>query len=154
MEEKIIKKVRELMRKYHTNDPFKLAQYLGIQVFIVELDEKCAGQYMYVAHWKCILLNASITDEDFLRIVMAHELGHALFHWKTNCSFKAQHTLLKTSRYELEANLFAAYLLVTDDMIEEYENCTYEQFSKATGIREELLRIRIKSYAQALNGKK
>lgn len=74
---------------------------------------------------------------------MAHELGHAVLHPKENCAFMSRHTLLLTSKIERQANLFAAYLLITDDMIEEYREYTREQLCAGTGLPIELIELRL-----------
>ena len=78
-------------------------------------------------------------------VVAAHELGHALLHRKENCAFIKNKTLLLTSGIEREANLFAAHLLITDDMIENYVGHTQEQFCACTGYPKELIELRLKS---------
>ena len=74
---------------------------------------------------------------------MAHELGHAVLHPKENCAFMSRHTLLLTSKIERQANLFAAYLLITDDLLLEYKSFTKEQFCSGTGYPIELLKLRL-----------
>ncbi len=79
---------------------------------------------------------------------MAHELGHAILHVKENCAFMSSKTLLLTSKIERQANLFAAHLLIPDDMVKEFAGYTHEQFCRCTGFPEELLELRLKDYAQ------
>ena len=52
-------------------------------------------------------------------------------------------TLLLTSRIEKQANIFAAYLLIDDDMLEEFSGYTEEQFCNCTGFPSELLDLRL-----------
>ena len=75
---------------------------------------------------------------------MAHELGHALLDRKANCYFIRNKTLLLNSRIERRANLFAAHLLITDDMLEEYSRCTKDQFCACTGYPKEVIELRLK----------
>ena len=92
-----------------------------------------------------ILINEDIPpDSTFFEIVIAHELGHAVFHRKENCAFIKNRTLLLTSGIEREANIFAAHLLITDDMLQEYAGFTQEQFCQCTGYPKELLELRLK----------
>ena len=76
---------------------------------------------------------------------MAHELGHAILHVKENCAFMSNKTLLLTSKIERQANLFAANLLITDNMLQEYAGYTQEQFCNSTGYPMELLELRLKN---------
>ena len=75
MKERIRSKIRFLTKKYNTNDPLVLAQCLNIKVFFVPLG-KIAGFYKYMKHNRCIYINSCISDAAFLRVVIAHELGH------------------------------------------------------------------------------
>ena len=78
------------------------------------------------------------------RVVVAHELGHALLHRKENCAFLKNKTLLLTSGIEREANLFAASLLISDEMLQDYTVYTQDQFCQCTGYPKELLELRLK----------
>ena len=66
-------------------------------------------------------------EENEMRLVMAHELGHAIMHRKVNCYFIRNQTLLLNSKREIEANTFAMNLLLTDDMLYEYKDYTINQ---------------------------
>lgn len=142
LNDRIRKKVTYLINKFGTNDPLELARYLNIKVFFMPLG-KIAGFYKYMKHNRCIYINSDIDDNAFLRVVAAHELGHAVFHMKENCTFMGAHTLLLTSRVERQANLFAARLLITEDLLHEYDGFTKEQFCDCTGYPQELLDLRL-----------
>jgi Zn-dependent peptidase ImmA (M78 family) len=139
---KIEKLIKFYERKYRTRDPFEIARCLRIKVFYVPLGN-IAGYYKYMKHNRCIYMNSEIEDETFRRVVMAHELGHAVLHMKDNCTFMKGYTLLLTSKVEKQANLFAAHLLITDEMLHEFENFTWEQFCDCTGFPEQLLKLRL-----------
>jgi Zn-dependent peptidase ImmA (M78 family) len=138
---RITRLIKYYTKLYGTNDPFKIAKNLNIEIFFVRLG-KIAGYYKYLKHHKCIYINSDL-DEDFAKVVMAHELGHAILHWKENCTFMSRHTLLLTSNIEKQANTFAAHLLITDDMLQEYAGYTKDQFCACTGYPRELLELRI-----------
>ena len=65
-------------------------------------------------------------------------------HRKENCVFIKNKTLLLTSGIERDANCFAAYLLITDELLQEYGEYTEEQFCSCTGYTKELLELRLK----------
>lgn len=139
-------KIRRLIRYYErlagTRDPIKIAAAAGIQIAIVPLGE-ISGNYKLIKRKRWIFINDSIpVDSPFFRVVVAHELGHALLHRRENCAFIKSHTLLLTSGIEREANQFASSLLITDEMINEYAGYTEEQFCHCTGYPLELLRLR------------
>lgn len=142
MTKRITRLVSYYTKLFSTNNPFKIAQNLGIFISFNPLGN-IAGMYKYIEHAKWIFINSDIEDENFLRIVMAHELGHALLHRKENCCFMAHHTLLLTSKIERQANIFAAKLLITDDMLNEYKGFTIDQFSSCTGIDNNLIELRL-----------
>lgn len=132
------------IQKFGTNDPFIIAQNLGIKVFYGEIGP-AFGMYKYIEHTKCIFINDYL-EYPMKKVVMAHELGHAIMHWKENCYYIAKYTFLLTSRYEQEANKFAAYLLITDDMLLEaaHTEMTIDDFSSKYGIVDnELIKFRI-----------
>ena len=125
--ENIEHKIRRLIRYYDrmmgTRDPVSIARQLNIGIAIVPLGE-IAGNYKLLKRKRWIFVNEDIADSQLFRVVVAHELGHAVLHRKENCAFIKHKTLLLTSGIEREANQFAAYLLISDDMLEEYAGCT------------------------------
>lgn len=144
--ENINKKIQRLV-SYHTrmcgtNDPRRIAESLGIHIIIMPLGN-AAGYYKYMKRIRWIFINEDIVDDEtYFRVVMAHELGHALLHKNENCTFMERHTLLSTSRIEREANLFAAELLITDDILSEYIGHTQEHFCITTGYPKELIMLK------------
>ena len=78
-----------------------------------------------------------------MRLVMAHELGHAILHRKENCYFIRNKTLLLNSKKEIEANRFAMELLLPDSFLDEYREFTIEQISRMTGYDQKLIQLRI-----------
>ncbi len=128
-------------RKYGTSDPFEIADQLGVLYQIGNCTHE--GCYMFLKNHRYIFLSNQL-DKDELRLVMAHELGHALLDRKANCYFIRNKTLLLVSKLERRANLFAAYLLISDELLLQYEDCTKEQFCQCTGYPEELINLRLK----------
>lgn len=78
-----------------------------------------------------------------MRLVMAHELGHAILHRKENCYFIRNKTLLLNSKKEIEANRFAMELLLSDSFLDEYKEFTIGQISRMTGYDQKLIQLRI-----------
>lgn len=143
MEDTAIRKIIfKYTKKYSTNNPFELAECLKIKVFFVPLGT-LSGFYKYMQRQKCIFINNDIEDDNLMRFVMAHELGHAVLHAKENCYFMDSKTLLNTSKIETQANLFAINLLVPDDYFAEHKNLTLEQFSRLTGYDKKLIKLKM-----------
>lgn len=107
--------VRRYILKYNTRNPFKLAELLNIEVQIGT--PGCAGCYMFLKNHRYIFLDQGLGETELLQ-VMAHELGHAILHRKQNCYFIRNKTLLLNSKTELEANSFAAELLIDEDILQ------------------------------------
>lgn len=141
MDSKILRFIQYYTRLCETNDPFVIANYLNIEVFWCPLG-RISGYYKYLKRHKCIYINSDLEDS-FSKVVMAHELGHAVLHPKENCAFMSRHTLLLTSKIERQANLFAAHLLITDDILQEYQGYTREQLSSGTRLPIELINLRL-----------
>lgn len=142
-------KAKRLIRYYEriigSRDPVRIAEYAGIRIAIMPLGE-IAGNYMLIKRKRWIFVNDDIpNDSPLFNVVVAHELGHALLHRKENCAFIKNYTLLLTSWIEREANLFAAYLLITDDILATYSGYTQDRFCACTGYPKELIELRLKA---------
>ena len=146
--EAIDHKAKRLIRYYErligSRDPVKIAEYANIRIAIFPLGE-IAGNYKLIKRKRWIFINDNIpADSPIFRVVLAHELGHALLHRKENCAFIKNRTLLLTSGIEREANEFAAHLLISDDMLLNYSGYTKSQFCNCTGYPKELIELRLK----------
>lgn len=127
------------VRKAGTNDPFKIAEYLGILYQIGNIN--CEGCYMFLKNHRYIFLNQNLSKEE-LQLVMAHELGHAILHRKENCYFIRNKTFLSTARIEKEANTFAAELLIPDELIYENPGMTKSQIARLAGYDEKIMEFK------------
>lgn len=137
-----IKKIaNRYVRKYNTRNPFELAEHLNVQVQFGDLGSR-AGCYMFLKNHKCIFLNEKLSEIE-MRIVMAHELGHAILHRKENCYFIRNKTFLLTSKNEVEANKFAAELLLPDDLFLDNKDYTLVQIARLTGYSEKLVELKL-----------
>lgn len=140
--------IKRLVRYYTkmtgSRDPVVISNYIGIRIAIVPLGS-IAGNYMLLKRKRWIFINEDIpTDSPIFKVVVAHELGHALLHRKENCAFIRNKTLLSTSRIEREANTFSAHLLISDDMLSSCDGITVDSFHRSTGYPAELIKLRIK----------
>ena len=137
----IRKKVAYLKKKYDTSNPFDLAACLGIKVIFEDLGT-INGYYNKQLRMRQIHINQNL-PEHIRKLTCAHELGHALLHPNANTPFLRSCTFYSVNKLEIEANTFAAELLISDDDIEEYKDFTVEQFSRLTGYHEELIRQKL-----------
>lgn len=127
-------------RTYGTSDPFKIAEHLRVLYQIGKA--KYDGCYMFLKNHRYIFLSDELNGA-MLQLVMGHELGHAILDRKQNCYFIRNKTLLLNSRFERRANLFAAHLLIDDNMLQEFADCTRTQFCNCTGYPKELIDLRL-----------
>lgn len=139
--ERVTRLVSYYRKMYDTSNPFEIADHLGVLYQIGNC--KHEGCYMFLKNHRYIFLSNQLKDQE-LNLVMAHELGHALLDRKANCYFIRNKTLLLNSRIERRANLFAAHLLISDEMLDEYTGCTEDQFCACTGYSKELIELRLK----------
>ncbi|WP_270289401.1 ImmA/IrrE family metallo-endopeptidase [Enterocloster citroniae] len=139
--ERIKRLVAYYKGNYATNDPFEIADRIGVLYQIGNC--KHEGCYMFLKNHRYIFLSNILKGTE-LKVVMAHELAHAIFDRKENCYFIRNKTLLLNSKTERRANRFAAYLLIDDDLLEYYENYTKEQFCDCTGFPKELIELRLR----------
>ena len=136
MNRNIKKIVSYYKRKAGTSDPSAIADQLGILYQICDLQFE--GCYMFLKNHRYIFINQNLPEHE-MRLVMAHELGHAILHRKENCYFIRTKTLLLKSKKEIEANKFAMELLLPDSFLEEYRDFTIDQMSRMTGYHKKLI---------------
>ena len=144
MSRDIKRTVSHYRKKFNTNDPFVIADQLGILYQIGAL--KYEGCYMFLKNHRYIILNEDLPPHE-QKLVMAHELGHAILHRKENCYFIRNKTLLLNSKNEIEANKFAVELLLPDEILNEYieSGYTIEQVARITGYYQKLIELRLKA---------
>ncbi len=128
------------VKKYETRNPFRLAEYLNVFVHVGPLGSR-ASCYMFLKNHKCIFLNEDLNEQENM-LVMAHELAHSIMHRKENCYFIRNKTLLLTSKIETEANMFAAELLIPDDLIYENPGMSKSQIARLAGYDERIMNFK------------
>lgn len=108
-----------LIKKYSTTNPYKIAKQMGIYVVYLNLKET-KGFYKKILKRKYIFINENLNEFE-RKLVCAHELGHAILHAKRKFEFLLETTnMYKQSKIEDEANEFASWLIFGDDDEMEY----------------------------------
>ncbi len=107
----IKKEVYNLIEKFGTNNPAEICENLGYKLLFCDLPAIQNGFYLQVLDVKIIVVNSKIKSE-LSNFYIAHELGHAILHEKVNYYFICANTSLVSEKYEREADLFAATLLM------------------------------------------
>ena len=105
-------RVKNLEKKYGTRDPYKLCKRLKINIIYMDLGE-IKGIYKKVVTNKFIVINENL-DKFCQKVVLAHELGHAILHHSKEIQALKDYDLFPryTNKIEVEANTFAAELLI------------------------------------------
>lgn len=138
----IKKRADKLARFFKSRNPFEIIRGLNVILVYYPLDG-VRGFYQYFQRNNIFYIDERLPEHE-KKFVLAHELGHMMLHKGTNAIFMDTRTHFNSSRYETEADLFAMYLLVPDDMLSEYRDCTTEQISRAIGYHEKLIELRMR----------
>lgn len=143
----IERKANRYKRRFSSSDGLTLQQlYDIVDELDIELYEEAfselKGAYYYIERTKHIILDSSMDDKE-KRFVLSHELGHALFHRKENCFFKKRYTRLKTSYIEYEADLFAAHLLLPENISADLQDLNLDQLAMLYEVPVELMKIKM-----------
>ncbi len=123
-----------------TRDPYRIADFLDIEVDEYPFRRKIKGMVVEASDGVCIAIN-SMLSSPWKRFVLAHELGHVrLSSNGTGYFFLSEHTLM-LPLVEREANLFAIALLVGNE-----QPCwgeTIEQFAARVGVPAKMVGYRV-----------
>lgn len=130
----VCESVAMLRRKHGERDPFNLCRQLGIIVLQQPLGLKPSsikGFFFENCRIKTITVNSDLPIV-IQKIILAHELGHAVLHQKTGIhAFHDVGMFDESSTLEKEANLFAAELLLDDQDVLDTLNADETFFSAA-----------------------
>lgn len=108
--------VEALVQEYKTRDPLELIKATGIKLHYIKSPEKLLGGYQIILRNRVIFLADNIGS--LKNIVLAHELGHDRLHREyciDGAFFHENSVFNPTDMYEIEANIFAAHLLISDE---------------------------------------
>lgn len=139
---KIYKKVKHLIKEHKTRDPQKIADCLGIHVVYKSYSPYTKGYFIKTLRNKFIIVNDEL-DENEKKIVLAHELGHAILHADKPISFIREYTFFPIGTYEEEANIFAAELLIDDSDIEELKYFSVPYIAAVLSVNEGLVKYKL-----------
>jgi len=131
--------VKTLTKRFGTCDPRIIAESLGIYIQEGPLG-KIFGCHLDIEGEKFIYVNSENPD-NIKKIVMAHELGHAVMHQEGYYFFTWGDGFYR-NRAEIEAHTFAAELLVPDSVIYENPGLNRRQLAALTGYTERLLEFK------------
>ncbi|PDO11780.1 MAG: ImmA/IrrE family metallo-endopeptidase [Candidatus Reconcilbacillus cellulovorans] len=106
--------IRQLIRKYRTNNPFELAEHLNITIWFRDLGSGTRGLYMRKLRRRYIVIHEGL-DDPWKRFVCAHELGHDRLHPGLSRFWLDEHSFFHVGKFERQANKFAVRLLTAGD---------------------------------------
>ena len=124
----VAEQVQKTIKRYKTTDPFAICEQRHIDIIYDDLEPDVRGFYQYYKRKNMIHLNKNMGQEE-QRIVLAHELGHAIMHQGYNCIFLSRYTYMTKDIYEHQANQFAAFLLLPDTVPSDYQDMNYKQLA-------------------------
>lgn len=138
----IQRKVRKLIRRYKTDDPFALAEARNIHIIYGDLGGKL-GNYLKYKRSKFIIIDDKRTPSDLLNFVCAHELGHALCTPDDNTQWLKTYTMsINASRVEHVANQFAVELLLNDEYLADHEDCSLYDLARCRGVPKQFIQLK------------
>ena len=137
----IKQKAAQLIKKYHTDNPFKLAALLNINIIYGNLGGKY-GNYMKYRRSRYIFIDDCRTPESMLPFICAHELGHALCTPDANTRWLNAYTIKMDDKVERKANHFAVELLLNDAFLQNNADASIYQLADTRGIPEALIGLK------------
>ncbi|MDU0826135.1 MAG: ImmA/IrrE family metallo-endopeptidase [Negativicoccus succinicivorans] len=138
----IRQKVVELIRRFKTDDPFRIAELKNIHIVYGDLGGKF-GNYIKYKRSKFIILDNKKTPEFMLPFVCAHELGHALYTPNENTQWLKTYTMsVNADCIERVANEFAVELLLNDFYISENKEYSIFNLAECRGIPYQFIQLK------------
>jgi len=112
-------RVKNLIEKYRTRNPFEICKRAGIEILYQDLGE-IKGFHVRNVGVSLITINSKLS-ELMMIIVLLHELGHAVLkHPTKDISFMKDNFFGYSNQLENEANLFLAEFLFNYVLLEDY----------------------------------
>lgn len=133
----IKQKANSLARKYSSRNPLEIVKNLNVILVYYPLRD-VRGFYQYFQRNNIIYIDDELSENE-QKVVCAHELGHMFLHKNSNALFMDTRTHFVKTKYENEANTFAAELLIPDSVILDNPGMTKNQIARIMGYEEKIL---------------
>ncbi len=151
--ERAIKKAEEMLRKFGTRNPYRLANELGI-ILMERNFQSQKGVYKVIERNRFIFIKKDLHPV-MKSIVLLHEIGHDLLHRKEAIRVGGFHEFniynMGESRMEYEANMFAAQISLVEEELLEYIGRGYDVQQIAMEMNSDINLVALK--VSELNGK-
>lgn len=125
---------------YNTNNPFEIARERNIGI-LYEPMKTTYGFYVRYRRFQNIILNNELPEE-MQRFVCAHELAHSILHADLNVPKLTRYTFFSRDKFEVQANTFAVELLLPDELLREYPDCSIYQLAASVGVPREFVDLK------------
>lgn len=130
--EMIYKDVCALIEEEGTRNPLHILHSKGVHVLPFSVDTDLLGMYSKVLDKPFVFYNTKL-EEHLLNMVLAHELGHFIYH-NDYQDIATSTTIVKKNNEEFEANIFAAHLLIDEKAVIEYLETDYSVYQIASAL--------------------
>lgn len=111
-------RVRNLVKKAGSSDPYEIARHLGIKIKAVSMPEHTHGFWRRVLNRKYICVSDQLNEWQ-QKAVIGHELGHIILHPKYRYFCLDSRTYYCSQRHENEADFFSIELCSKSMDVEE-----------------------------------
>ena len=148
MSEKYLEDALNLIEEHGTNDPYEILENLGVVVIPINIGAAFLGMFRILDGVSYVIYNTRV-DEIVIKEVLAHELGHFLYHkeYASEAELADFGLTQESSIIEAQANTFAAHLLIDEDELlgTLEEGMSYMELAQRLMIDENLLLYKLKS---------
>ena len=138
MNDSIFHIAQAMQKKYHTRDPYRLLEAMGVTVEQSDVlpENGLKGFCTILNKTRYVVVNAHLGEEE-QKVVVAHEAGHMVLHKKelNVKAFRDSDIYMAKSTKEREANVFAADFLFSDeDVLDAMNSCGANFFTVAQAL--------------------
>ncbi len=103
-------RIRNLIRRAGSSNPYDIAEFLGIKVKAVDTPTHINGIWKRILRRKFIFVNERLNEWQ-KKAVVAHEIGHITLHPKYSSFCLDNRTYFSSTRHENEADGFSIELM-------------------------------------------
>lgn len=132
---------KNLIKSHKSRDPKEILENRGVFLIPFSSRTKLLGMYKIIKRNRFVFYNPYVEDP-IINMVLAHELGHDFYHRDQVKNGIAEYELfdIKTEM-EIEANIFAAHLLLNEETLLEdiKQGYTYNELASLYDVNVNLM---------------